>query len=201
MKKLYTLIFASAFTAFSFAANVPVGVGTNGSTLANEFFPDAVTAQVGDVIQFILAGGTHNVTGMSIPGGASPMASGNMSTPGQQYNYTVTVAGTYTFQCTLHAGMTGTATVSAVGINDPNVGNLLTSVYPSPFKDKVTVKYSGIEKIEFVNIVGELVKTIEIETQEGKMDVYFDMLPAGIYFYRTYKEGIIVETRKIAKAK
>jgi plastocyanin len=204
MKKLYSLFFACSLMLLSFTAsavNVPIGVGTNGSGLANQFFPASVNAQVGDVLQFILAGGTHNVTGMSLPGGAATMASGNMSTPGQQYNYTVTVAGTYTFQCTLHSGMTGTANVSAVGINDPAGMSAITNVYPSPFQDKVTVKYNGIEKIEFVNMLGEQVKNLEITTQEGKLDVYFDNLPAGVYFYRTYKEGMVVETRKIVKAK
>lgn len=203
MKKLYSLIFASTFTAFSLsAATVPVGVGTNGSGAANQFFPMTVTATVGDVIQFILASGVHDVTGVSIPGGASAMNSGTMSTVGQMYNYTVNVAGTYTYRCSIHgASMSGTITVSAVGINDPNGNSMLTNVYPSPFRDKVTVKYNGIEKIEFVNIVGELVKSVEIDSEEGKLDLYFDTLPAGVYFYRTYREGLIVETRKIVKAK
>jgi plastocyanin len=203
MKKLYSLIFACTFTAFSLtAATVPVGVGTNGTGAANSFFPNAVTATVGDVIQFVLASGTHDVTGVSIPGGATPMSSGTMNVVGQMYNYTVTVAGTYTYKCSIHGtSMSGTIIVSAVGINDPNGNSVLTSVYPSPFRDKVTVKYNGIEKIEFVNIVGEQIKSVEIDSQEGKLDVYFDMLPAGIYFYRTYKEGLVVETRKIVKAK
>jgi hypothetical protein len=50
-------------------------------------------------------------------------------------------------------------------------------------------------------MLGEQVKNLEITTQEGKLDVYFDTLPAGVYFYRTYKEGMVVETRKIVKAK
>jgi plastocyanin len=200
MKKLYTLIFASAFTLFSLNGNA----ATINVAVANfNFTPATFTAVVGDVIVFTLVSGSHNVTSPAggVPAGAAPIASGSMSSIGQTYSYTVTMAGTYGYQCTIHpTTMIGGFTASATGIED-QASNLLTSVYPSPFKDKVTVKYNGIEKIEFMNVVGELVKSVTIDSQEGKLDVYFDNLPAGIYFYRTYKEGLVVETRKVVKAK
>jgi len=199
MKKLYSLIIASAFTFASVNSNAAT---INVSVASNSFTPATFTAVVGDVIVFTLVSGTHNVTGSAAtePAGAAIISSGTMSTVGATYSYTVTVAGNYGYQCTFHSGMIGGFTASATGIADPSV-NLLTSVYPSPFKDKVTVKYNGIEKIEFINIVGEQLKSIDIDTQEGKLDVYLETLPAGVYFYRTYKEGMIVETRKIVKAK
>jgi plastocyanin len=201
MKKLYTFIIASSLSVASLsAATVQVAVGTDGTGVANQFFPSAVTANVGDVIQFILASGTHNVTSVTVPATAAAMSSGNMSTPGQMYNYTVTVAGTYSYRCTLHAGMNGTVTASAVGIADPSI-DLLTQVYPNPFRDKITVKYSGIEKVEFYNVVGEKVKSVEMDQIEGKIEVDMETLPSGIYFFRSYKDGDIVGTRKIVKAK
>jgi plastocyanin len=199
MKKLYSLIFASAFSVIS--ANAAV---INVAVSSFAFTPQTFTAVVGDQIVFTLVSGTHDVTSPmgGVPAGALPISSGTMTSPGQTYTYTVTLPGNYGYQCTIHpTTMFGGFTATGIaGIGD-NVSNLLTSVYPSPFRDKVTVKYNGIEKIEFVNIVGELVKTLSIDTQEGKLDVYFDTLPAGVYFYRTYKEGAIVETRKIVKAK
>jgi plastocyanin len=204
MKKLYSLLFVSTFTFLSFIANagtVNIAVGTNGSTAANAYFPSAATANVGDVIQFTLANSVHTVTSTSVPSGATAFDSGNMTTVGQQFTYTVTVAGTYTYQCNIHgSSMSGTITVSSVGITDPTI-NPLTSVYPSPFKENVTVKYNGIESIEFINIVGEKVKTVEMPATEGKIEVSFDNFPTGIYFYRTYKDGVIYETRKIVKTK
>ncbi|MDF2438137.1 MAG: copper binding protein plastocyanin [Bacteroidota bacterium] len=203
MKKLYSFIIASSLTIASLsAATIQVGVGINGTgTPASVFTPSAITANVGDVIQFI-QGSTvqHNVTSTSVPATAAPMSSGTMSTIGQMYNYTVTVAGSYAFRCTFHNGMNGTMTVAAVGIADPAI-DLLTQVYPNPFKDKLNVKYNGIEKVEFYNVVGEKVKSIEMDQVEGKLEVDMETLPSGIYFFRSYKDGEIVGTRKIVKAK
>jgi plastocyanin len=203
MKKIYSLIIASSFSIASLSAatiTVAVGVNSSGGT-ASVFTPNAINANVGDVIQFV-QGSTvsHNVTSTSVPAGAAPMSSGTMSTIGQMYNYTVTTSGSYSFHCTFHSGMNGTMTVAGVGIQDPAV-DLLTQVYPNPFKDKLIVKYNGIDKAEFYNVVGEKVKSVEMEQVEGKLEVDMETLPAGIYFFRTYKEGNIVGTRKIVKAK
>jgi plastocyanin len=198
MKKIYllTIAFISSFTLAN-AAIINVAVSSNA------FTPATFSAVVGDQIVYTLVNGNHNVTSPTggVPATAAPIASGPMSTPGQTYTYTVTVAGTYGYQCTNHpTTMIGGFTASTVGILEPAT-DLLTQVYPNPFSDKLTVKFNGIEKIEFVNILGEKVKTVTIDSQEGKLDIYFDNLPAGVYFFSTYKEGTIVESRKIIKAK
>jgi plastocyanin len=200
MKKLYSLICATALTTYSFAATVSIAVGVNsGGTPANVFTPSSVTCNVGDQLSFILASGTHNVTSTSVPGGAAAMSSGTMSTPGQMYNYTVTVAGVYNYGCTFHAGMVGTATASAAaGIADPTV-DLLTQAYPNPFNEKMTLKYNGIDKVEFFNVVGEKVASFKLTDADGKAEFDLSDLSAGVYFYRTYREGTIVETRKVVK--
>ena len=205
MKKIYSLIFASAFVLFSFnsnAATVTVGVGIDASfNPANQFTPAAVTAVVGDVIQFILGSGTHNVTSTSVPGGAAAMSSGPMTGLGTMYNYTVTVSGTYLYTCTLHSGMNGTVNVTAAsGISTPAV-DLLTSAYPNPFKDKITFKYNAVEAIDLFNIVGEKVKHFELPANETKTEIDLSDISTGVYFIRTYKEGEVIETKKIVKTK
>ncbi len=198
MKKLYSILFASAFTFFTINTNattIPVAISNF------MFSPSSFTANIGDIIQFTLVSGTHTATSTSVPSGAATFASPTMSTAGQSFSYTVTTAGTYAFKCSIHASMTGTFTVAAAtGIAEPNV-DLSTKVYPSPFKEKVTIKSNGIDLIEFFNIVGEKVKSIPVPTVESKIDVECDDMPAGIYFFRTYKDGVVVETRKIVKAK
>lgn len=201
MKKLYSLLIASTFTLFSLHSNA----ATINVTVSNfAFTPSTFTAVVGDVIVYTLTTGTHNVTtaGGVLPAGAATISSGTLSTPGQSYSYTVTVAGNYGYNCTFHPTtmLGGFTATTATGIVDPAT-DLITQVYPSPFRDKLTVKYNGIELIEFYNVVGEKVKSILTESVEAKIDVNFDNLPSGIYFYRTYKDGIVVETRKIVKAK
>lgn len=199
MKKIYTLITASVFTFMNVsAATFNVSVGATGINL---FSPNSFNANIGDDVIFTLASGSHSVVNTSVPSGAASFSSGSMTTVGQMYTYNITVAGNYFYHCGVHGtSMSGGFVVGSVGI--ANVAtDLLTSVYPSPFKEKVNVIYHGIESIEFFNVIGETVKTIEISSMEGKMEVDLESLPAGIYFYRTYKEGTIMETRKIVKAK
>jgi plastocyanin len=206
MKKIYSLIFASAFTLASLsssAATIPVLVGANSSGVpSNVFTPSAITCNVGDIVNFVLASTiAHNVTSTSVPSGAAAMSSGTMSTLGQMYAYTVTVAGAYAFSCTFHAGMNGTINAAATGVAEVAT-DLLTTVYPNPFKDKLTVKYGKqIESIKIFNIVGEEVKSMELSATQEKTDIYFDDLSAGIYFIRTYKDKKVIETKKIVKTK
>ncbi len=205
MKKLYTIICASALTLLSINSNAAthvVGVGIDPGTgqAANMFAPAATVANVGDVIQFTwIYANPHNVTFTSVPAGASSVGSGTLSTAGAMFNYTVTVAGAYAFQCSLHTGMTGTITV-ATGIVDPTQ-SLVTTAYPSPFTSNLTFTYNGVDKISVFNVLGEQVKSIETGGNFGTIEMNFDEMSSGIYFYRTYKDGAIFETRKIVKSK
>ena len=131
------------------------------------------------------------------------MSSGTMATPGQTYKYGITVAGTYSYFCSIHgASMSGTinATSGSAGIT-ANIVDLTTTAYPNPFKDKLTLKYNGVESIDLFNIIGDKVKTFELPTAETKTEIDLSDLSAGVYFIRTYKEGNVIETKKIVKAK
>lgn len=206
MKKIYSLIYACSLTLISLntnAATITVAVGVNASfSPASVFTPSVASAVIGDTIQFILAAGTHNVTSTSVPGGAAAMSSGTMSTLGQIYKYGITVAGTYSYMCSIHgATMSGTINATAAAGITTNVVDLTTSAYPNPFKDKLTLKYNSIESIELFNIVGDKVKTFELPSTETKTEIDLSDLSAGVYFIRTYKEGTVVETKKIVKSK
>ena len=193
MKKNYIFIF-SAIVLLCFnvkAVNIPVSI------TSNAFTPASFAANVGDVVVWTLTSGTHTVVGLSVPAGAATINSGTITTP---YSYTITVAGSYTYKCGIHTSMVGGFTVSTVGVLEPTT-DLLTNFYPNPFKDKITIKYNGIKSIEVLNILGEKVKTIELAATESKMDVDFENLPAGIYFFRSYNETAIVETKRIIKSK
>jgi plastocyanin len=196
MKKSYlficSLIALSSINANS--ANLAVSV-TN-----NTFTPQTFTAAIGDIITWTFNAGTHNVTSQSVPTGAATLASGNMSSG--TYVYTVTHDGNYGYGCSLHLPlMVGGFTVSTTtGILAPAT-NLLTTAYPNPVKDKLTVKYDGLELIEVLNVIGEKIQTIALDATESKVEIDFSNLPSGMYFYRTYKEGAIVETKRIVKTK
>lgn len=195
MKKTYSFICASALALISVnlnAVNIPVSI------TSNAFTPSSFGANIGDVVVWTLNSGTHTVVSVSVPAGAATFNSGTITST---YSYTITVAGNYGYHCGIHQTMGAVFSASATtSISEP-ITNLLTTAYPNPFKDKLNVKYNGIESIEVFNVIGEKIKTIELEATESKIEVDFANLPSGMYFYRTYKEGTIVETKRIVKSK
>jgi plastocyanin len=77
------------------------------ATDALKFSPDTITVKSGDVVEWDNTGSVaHNVT---FDAGAA--TNGNMS-GGDKALFKFSAAGTYKYQCTLHAGMTATVTVS-----------------------------------------------------------------------------------------
>ena len=95
--------------------------------------------------------------------------------------------------------MIGGFNATTVGINEPVI-NLISNVYPNPFSNQVTITSNGIESIDVFDMVGSKVKSIVLSATENTTEVDFSGLPSGVYFYSTFKEGTIVETRKIVKA-
>jgi plastocyanin len=90
------------------------------------FSPSSLpNVNVGDTIRWVWVNGSHTTTSSSIPGGAAtwdhPITTTNTS-----YEYPVTVAGTYNYVCTPHAGggMVGSFTASVVN-------PVLTSINPN----------------------------------------------------------------------
>lgn len=72
----------------------------------NSFSPGTVTVPTGRLVRWVNTGGTfHNSTG---PGGA--WSSGDVA-PGSSFERQFNTAGTFTYTCTLHPGMSGTVTV------------------------------------------------------------------------------------------
>ena len=77
----------------------------------NQFTPSSLNVVVGDVIQWVWDAGFHTTTSISVPGGAATwdIAIDNSSTT---FSYTVTTAGSYSYECLFHPGMTGAFTAT-----------------------------------------------------------------------------------------
>ncbi|MGQ0827379.1 MAG: T9SS type A sorting domain-containing protein [Bacteroidota bacterium] len=180
MKKHYSVILAIVFGLLF--TNAPAA--THNVSITSNSFSSISNVIVGDNIVWTLVDGFHTTTSTAVPSGAASWDSGQMSTSGKNtHNYTITVAGVYDYECSNHSGMSAQFVVSSVGITEP-ITNLITNVYPNPFNDKVIIKYDGIESIEMFNVMGEKVKSLELETAQNKTEIDFAGLPAGIYFYR-----------------
>ncbi len=204
MKNIYIIIcvsFLSLISLNSKATTHLVVVGTNGVGAANAFLPSTFTASIGDTVTWTLLFNAHTATSSSVPAGALTFDSGPMTTVGGMFSYVITTAGTYNYVCSFHPNMVANFTVAgSVGIADYKV-NSSSLAYPNPFTDKLSINYNGINKIELMNVLGEQVKSIEMGGSQGTLEMNFDGMPSGIYFYSTYKEGIVSETRKIVKSK
>jgi plastocyanin len=79
------------------------------SIFSNFFTPNPVNINVGQAVTWDWMGGTHNVTPLT---GPAPWEGSSSQSAGATFGPVVfTVAGTYTYECTLHSGMTAVINV------------------------------------------------------------------------------------------
>lgn len=106
MKKLLFLCLAFSM--------VTVRAAIHNITATNfQFIPSNLNVVVGDVIRWQLGDGFHNTISLIVPPGAAPWSSAELSTIGNTFSYTVTTPGSYSYECSIHAGfMTGSFTAS-----------------------------------------------------------------------------------------
>lgn len=194
MKKLYML-----GIALMFAGSVQATIHTV-QVANNTFTPQTFTAAVGDTVRWVLSAGTHTTTSTaaSIPAGASPWDQ-TLSTVGQTFDYKIMVAGNYGYVCNFHPGMAGGFTASASTGVEEQALNVVFAAYPNPFKEKLTITHSGIEKINVFNMTGSKVASFEVSVYDTKTVLDLSALPAGVYFFSTIKQDAIVETKRVVK--
>lgn len=110
MKKSFTL-----FSLLLLLSIVSRADEVNITVTSNQFTPANVNVSVGDVIVFHFNQGYHNAVSTSVPGDAKAIDSGDPSSAVRTFSYTIAVAGTYNYECEVHApGMAGTITASGV---------------------------------------------------------------------------------------
>lgn len=94
----------------------PPASGATVTTLNETFSPGTVTIAPGSTVSWQISGATHNLTfnGPAPAGGNIPDTS-----PGNTVSRTFDAAGSYSYQCTRHSGMTGTVVVQGAGATPP----------------------------------------------------------------------------------
>lgn len=204
MKK--TILVITLLLAFSIthATIRQIASGLTVASLNNFFSPQTLMANVGDTIQWTLVSGTHTTESTTIPAGAAPWNSGNI-TPAT-FTYVVTQVGTYNYDCHHFAtggaghGMSGTIIVSpaiSTEIVINNNSNIL-SYYPNPFSDKITIESPIAENISFYNISGQKIKSVDVKKGETKIDINVVDFSTGVYFVKVY-DGKNITTKEIIK--
>jgi plastocyanin len=199
MKKtlLSLFVFACVFSLQTLATvHVVIQSGTN-------FSPADFTVMVGDTVRFQWSNGSHNTVSTDVPAGAdswnSPLNSGNPS-----YDYEVTVAGSYAYVCTFHAGQSGIFTAEAAPNSVMNVsraaiemnvrtsanGNLTVHVLNAS-GDKATVTMLDITGREVATLYQGVIASDDYTIRQDA-----SAFQRGIYFVR-FQEGARVSTRKV----
>lgn len=193
MKKLYTFIFL-LFAAFSAKATIHDVIVSN-----NSFTPSVLSVMVGDTVRWSLAQGTHTTTSSIVPSGAATW-NHTFSGPGDQFEYKVTVAGNYGYICSFHGGMAGGFTASSTASVSHLDDNVILKAFPNPFKSKLSIPNKTADNIEILNVLGESVKSVAVNSNEKFTVLDLSELKKGVYFYVLKQEGEILETRRVVKS-
>ena len=205
-KKTIILLFMTVCFNWAYAAIIPIQIQNF------NFSPQTVDVSVNDTIQWNWVAGTHTTTSVTVPTGAAtwnmPMNSTNPT-----FTYVVTVPGTYTYQCNIHAamGMTGTITVNPIGIRPistivPDKFKLYQN-YPNPFNPSTNIKFdipvrSNVTLVVY-NMAGQtVIQLVNEKLQAGTYSVNWDAgnNASGVYFYKLETSEFTL-TKKLALLK
>ncbi|NVO08925.1 MAG: T9SS type A sorting domain-containing protein [Bacteroidales bacterium] len=149
------------------------------------FLPANPTVNVGDVIHWVWADGSHTTSSRTIPVGATAWDAPLNSTH-TSFDYTVTVAGSYSYACNYHEsmGMVGSFTaVVATGINEiPLLQGFL--IYPNPASTfmKISTELNG--DIVLSDVIGRNIKRLklsELPIDENSYQLDLSGIEDGIY--------------------
>jgi hypothetical protein len=88
------------------------------------------------------------------------------------------------------------------GINDHKKGGAISTAYPNPANDFVSLKYNVSEfsqeaKIVFYDMLGKAVKEVVLDDKHGLAKINVSGLTSGVYFYSFVVDNVAITTRKI----
>jgi plastocyanin len=159
-------------------------------TVQNDNFnPSSVIAVVGDTIEWDWVAGTHTTTSETIPGGAA-LWSDSMTATKTTFQYKVTVAGTYNYECTIHincCGMKGTITATnPTGV--PVVSGssqVIAKFFPNPVTDILNI-HLNIAPCNNILIITDMLGREVLRKTLFNVDnsINVSNWKKGIYFYQ-----------------
>jgi plastocyanin len=150
----------------------------------NTFTPPSLNVTVDDTIVWQWVAGTHTTTSTSVPAGALSWDE-PMTSAAPIFMYIVTVAGNYSYHCSIHAGMIGTIVAATNGINNPTLAEALKITQTG---EDLNVDYfqnhSGMSSIALYDLTGKISRNISNEYQpSGDYKLTFSTagLGKGVY--------------------
>jgi plastocyanin len=159
---------------------------TFGGAAGFNYQPSTLQAQVGDLIVFQGNFGSHPLSSVSVPAGASSFAQ-NSGTA--DFSYTLTIEGEYSYQCDFHAasGMVGSfSVVNPLKISSQPVTEINSEVYPNPATDAISFSVNTSLEGSIAHIYslsGQLIKSENLAINTTQRIAVND-LEAGIYLVR-----------------
>ena len=216
MKKIFTTllfslaIFSMANAAFELKRTVFVGQNAQGAA-ANAFNSNNLVCFVGDTVEFKWFSGQQHFVGAV--GGPWPVSdvmvvSGfTFTAQNTTYQFIIPTAGTYSYTCFTHAGMTGVfnATVNPASVKSVPFFSVELKSYPNPAKENLNVAFNSNSstkgQFEVYDIQGRAVIKEEIEIIPGA-NIYslsLATLNSGLYFMEVYQDGKKIGVKKFAK--
>ncbi len=151
-----------------------------------EFTPVNPTVNVGDVIRWVWADGSHTTSSRTIPVGATAWDAPLNSTH-TSFDYTITVAGNYSYACSIHEsmGMVGsfTAVVVATGVNEIPLSQGFL-IYPNPASTFINISTELSGDVLLSDVIGRNIKRIKLSdlpTDKSSYQLDLSGIEDGIY--------------------
>ena len=168
---------------------VEVGGSSLGPTLPY-YAPNVLNIEVGDIVTWENASGTHNVnaTTFFFPANPEGFTNGQPSSSSWSYSHTFTVAGTYNYMCTTE-GRSATQTGRIIVVDATNVAEALPetplTLSPTPATDHLFVEVGNrtVTRLDVLGLDGRLMDSHSINS--GRLArIPVSALPQGNYILR-----------------
>ena len=207
MKKINSLFIAASLlflfqSGFATTHTILVGQG-NGIT----FSPNVIsTVVVGDIIHWQWVTGNHTTTSISLPSGASAWSSMINSTT-TFFDYAVTTAGNYGYQCTPHGsgGMVGGFQASlATDIQKGLIYNSLI-ISPNPTTEDIQVGFNSDKSFQATVLIfdatGNLKKEDKVRVKTGENVISYNVskFTKGTYIFNLLDGETALVAKKFIK--
>ncbi|MBC7486948.1 MAG: T9SS type A sorting domain-containing protein [Cytophagaceae bacterium] len=207
MKKIKTFILAAGLvflTQSVFATTHTILVGQGGGIT---FSPNTITTViVGDIIHWSWVSGSHTTTSVIVPSGANTWTS-NITSSVTSFDYTVTAAGNYGYQCNPHGGSGMVGGFQASTVTDIQKGLIYNSlvISPNPATDDIQVGFNSDKSFQATILIfdatGNLKKEDKVRVKSGDNVISYNVskFAKGTYIFNLLDGDAALVAKKFIK--